>query len=227
MVVAAFWRVGHGILPGHARAAGELHHRGHDGALRRHRPRATGGDADGRRDDRQPLVVGPGDGRRGHRHRSWSATGRSTAVRSGVAWIRPRTAINMPSPLLATLTVADAMEPATVTIGAGAPLATALARVRRADRASAATPSAMPKGGLSACCPPMAERRRLSAGEEQPVRAVMQPLTTLLERAQPLDEALKAWRSASNPGRLWSRSARADSSAWSAPPASYRPIVRA
>jgi len=31
-----------------------------------------------------------------------------------------------------------------------------------------------------------------NAGEEQPVRVVMQPLTTLLDRAQPLDEALEA-----------------------------------
>ena len=71
---------------------GAVRHRRHDGAVRRHRPRAAGGDADGRRDDRQPVAAGARDDRRGDVDRASSATRRSTAASCPTAPTRRRTA---------------------------------------------------------------------------------------------------------------------------------------
>ena len=85
----ACWRPGRARPAGGARAVRD---RGHDGALRQHRPRAAGGHADGGRDDRKPGHAGAGDDR-GRAWRRWSsATGRSTPRSSPTAASRPPTA---------------------------------------------------------------------------------------------------------------------------------------
>ena len=96
-------------------------------------------------------------------------------------------------PLLATLTVADAMEPVTVTIGAGEPLATALERVQRAALTGRDVYPVCDAGGRPVGLLPIGIGTPApDAGEERRVRVVMQPLPTLLDRAQPLDEAREA-----------------------------------
>ena len=68
-----------------AALAGAVRGGGDDRVLRKHRPRPASGDADGRRDDRQPRDACPGDGcrRTRHRHRRRSDDLREPASEPG------------------------------------------------------------------------------------------------------------------------------------------------
>ena len=63
MLGAGIWRLLEPIAPGDPGRPGAVRDRRDDGAVRQRRPRPARGDADGRRDDRQPLDARSGDGR--------------------------------------------------------------------------------------------------------------------------------------------------------------------
>ena len=166
MVGAAFWRLGGGPFAGLARDARALRDRRDDGALRRHRPRAAGGDADGRGDDGQSLAPRARDGRRRpllSRRRRRDDLHEPVALARGFA--RPSLSLLLPAPLVAAGRRCDDAPPARARAGCDRGAGRARADGRRAEwragrRAEWRAGGRDDAGGRRDDCPPGSARRR-------------------------------------------------------------------